>query len=237
MAPTRVLILIDQFFSPDGGTEQQLRGLLAGLGGLGRRLRSGRWQVLHTYFPEAVTVGPWLAAAGGVPLLTSRRDLGFWYTPARLFWLRAGRRFTRRWLANSEAVRATVCARECAPAARVDVIPNALDLGPLAAVVPLDIRAELRLPPQTAVLVLPANLRPVKGVDLAIAALADLVLNTSHSEGSSNAVLEAMALGDRGRLAAWGRQARARVTSRQDAGAVVRRYQEIYHATAAGGIR
>ncbi|MBE0567884.1 MAG: hypothetical protein IH621_18160 [Krumholzibacteria bacterium] len=210
MAPTRVLIHIDQFFSPDGGTEQQLRGLLAGLD----RDRVAPELVVLRRLSAYVDSGDLAAPTtclglGRIASPGYRRDLGFWYTPARLFWLRAGRRFTRRWLANSEAVRATVCARECAPAARVDVIPNALDLGPLAAVAPLDIRAELRLPPGTAVLVLPANLRPVKGVDL----------------------------GNRGRLAAWGRQARARVASRQDAGAVVRRYEEIYHAAAAGGTR
>lgn len=295
MTPIRVLVLIDQFFSPDGGTEQQLHGLLARLdrdrvapdlvvlrrltdyvdsgdlpapttclelgpvatagywramGGLVRRLRSGRWQMLHTFFPESVTLGPYLAAASGVPLLTSRRDLGFWYTPARLFWLRAGRRFTWRWLANSEAVRESVCAREGAPAGRVEVIPNAMDADRLDGVSPGDVRAELGLTDDEPVLVLPANLRPVKGVDVAVAALgelvrrggrahlvsigensqllpayrelcvregvadrvtflghlpraetlrwvagADVVLNTSHSEGSSNAVLEAMALG------------------------------------------
>lgn len=295
MTPIRVLVLIDQFYSPDGGTEQQLQGLLAGLDrdrfapellilrrlsayadsgdlpapvtclGLGgaatpgywlamarvvRRLRAGGHDVLHTFFPECVTLGPYLAAAGGVPLLTSRRDLGFWYTPAKLRWLRAGRRFTHRWLANSEAVRTTVCAREGAPADRVDVIPNAMDADVLARIVPVDVRAALDLAPDTAVFVLPANLRPVKGVDLALGAVADLVaggrrvhlvsigensflldeysafcaqagisdhvtflghlpraealrwtagadvvLNTSHSEGSSNAVLEAMAMG------------------------------------------
>ena len=295
MTKLRVLVLIDQLYSPDGGTEQQLVGLLAGLdrerftpellvlrrlssfvdspalperttclgvkgagrpgywravGGIAQRLRSGHHDLLHTFFPESVTMGPYLAAVSGVPHVTSRRDLGYWYTPAKLALLRSGRRFTRRFLANSESVRESVARREGIPTGRIEVITNAVDTTLLEAVEPVDIHAELGLEPDTMTMVLPANLRPVKGVELALHALAglnrqglrthlvnigensallqeyrdmceglgipdrvsflghlprsetlrwsagaDVVLNTSLSEGLSNAVLEAMALG------------------------------------------
>ena len=48
-------------------------GYWRAVAGLVRRLRDGRHDLLHTFFPESVTMGPYLAAAGGVPQETSPR--------------------------------------------------------------------------------------------------------------------------------------------------------------------
>lgn len=138
----------------------------------GAELRRQRPAVLHTVFPESAAVGPWLARLAGVPHVTWRRDLGYMLTPAKRRLLRLGRRWTGCWVANSEAVRESIVRREGMRPDQVAVVRNTVDFAGLAGIRPVDVRAELDLPPGTVTVVLPANLRPVKGGDLALAALA-----------------------------------------------------------------
>jgi L-malate glycosyltransferase len=144
----------------------------AALAGVARRLRSEPRALLHSIFPECATAGPWLARLACVPHVTWRRDLGFWLTPAKRRLLRWSGHWTACCVANSEAVREQVIAAEGLRRERVAVVRNAADLTALAAVEPLDVRAALGLPADRVIVVLPANLRPVKGADVALAALA-----------------------------------------------------------------
>lgn len=135
-------------------------------------LRRRRPAVLHTIFPECAMAGPWLARLAGVPHVTWRRDLGYMLTPAKRRLLRLGRRWTHCWVANSEAVRESIVDREGMRPDQVIVVRNTVDFAGLAGIRPVDVRAELNLPAAAVTVVLPANLRPVKGGDLALAALA-----------------------------------------------------------------
>ncbi|MBE0564571.1 MAG: glycosyltransferase family 4 protein [Krumholzibacteria bacterium] len=135
-------------------------------------LRRQRPALLHTVFPESAAAGPWLARLAGVPHVTWRRDLGYTLTPAKRRLLRLGRRWTDCWVANSEAVRESIVRREGMRPDQVVVARNTVDFAGLAGIRPFDVRTELNLPAAVVTIVLPANLRPVKGGDLAIEALA-----------------------------------------------------------------
>jgi len=137
-------------------------------------MRRARPTLLHTVFPESVTAGPWLARLAGVPHVTWRRDLGYWLTPVKRRLLRIGRRWTACCVVNSEAVRSQVIRDEGYLPAQVAVVRNIIDFSELNDVRPKDVRGELRLPPGTVSLVFPANLRPVKGGDIVLAALAQV---------------------------------------------------------------
>ncbi len=139
---------------------------------LAGELRRQRPAALHTIFPECVTIGPWLARLAGVPHVTWRRDLGYWLTPAKRRSLRLTSGWTACCVANSEAVRRSAVANEGLRADRVLVVRNTIDFGALASAAARDVRAELNLPAGAVTIVLPANLRPVKGGELALAALA-----------------------------------------------------------------
>jgi glycosyltransferase involved in cell wall biosynthesis len=142
---------------------------------LARGLRKRGADVVHTFFPDCSLLGPGFSRLVGARHVTSRRDMGFWYTPAKLFWLRRGVRATEMYLANSRAVAANVAAREGAPACKIRVIPNSLDLDLITSVVPRDVRAALGIPVEAHVIGIAANLRPVKRVDDLLRAVRILV--------------------------------------------------------------
>jgi L-malate glycosyltransferase len=135
-------------------------------------LRRDRPTLLHSIFPESVTAGPWLARLAGVPHVTWRRDLGFWLTPVKRRLLRLVSRWTRCCVANSEAVRDQVIRDEGFRPQQVAVVRNAVDMIELAEVAPLDVAHVLNLPADTLIIAFPANLRPVKGGDIVLQALA-----------------------------------------------------------------
>jgi L-malate glycosyltransferase len=134
------------------------------------RLRG--FQIAHIFFNDAAMVFPPLLKLLGVNVIVSRRDLGFWYTPANLRVLKIARRFVDRVVANCQAVKDAVCRAENFAREQVTVIYNAWQAraqttpGRHAARESLDLHADAR------VLTLVANLRPLKRVDDAIRALA-----------------------------------------------------------------
>jgi glycosyltransferase involved in cell wall biosynthesis len=140
----------------------------------------------------------------GVPVVGARRNLGkgYWHTSSELRLQRFLNRFTAAWVANSEAVRRYTLEAEGVPPERMAVIPNALDLGrfhPLSAGVDRrEARRRLGLP-DGLLLICVANLRPVKGVDLALEAFASIAgsIPEAHlllvGEGEEHAPLRARA--------------------------------------------
>jgi L-malate glycosyltransferase len=108
-----------RLFSPAGA---------ARLARLARYLRRERIALVQTFFQDATVLGMAAARLAGVPVrLISFRDLGFWRTPAREFLMRRTYPLATGFLANSEAVKRHVCARDGLPAARVKVIYNGAD--------------------------------------------------------------------------------------------------------------
>ena len=134
---------------------------------------AARVDVAHLFFNDASIVCPIPLRIAGIPVIVSRRDLGFWYTPAALRILRVNRRAVSKVVANSHAVKHQVVGQEGYPESKVVVIPNGWRprevCGDRA-----EVRSALGMPSTARMLLTVANLRPLKRVDdaMRIAALA-----------------------------------------------------------------
>jgi len=133
--------------------------------------RSG-FEIAHIFFNDSAMVFPPLLKLAGIKVIVSRRDLGFWYTKTNLRVLRIAAKFVDRVVANCEAVRQVVIDREGYPPERVQVIYNGTrqPILPPAKVQ----RQDYGVPEAVPLIVLVANLRPLKRVGDAVRALASL---------------------------------------------------------------
>jgi glycosyltransferase involved in cell wall biosynthesis len=129
-------------------------------------------RVVQTFLNDVSFLVPPLARMAGLRTVVSRRDLGFWYTPANLRVLRLVSRFVDTYAVNSEAVAGVVRESETARVP-IKVIPNAIALQSSAHQRARS-RQALGLGADDFVIVCVANLKPLKRQETAIAALARL---------------------------------------------------------------
>jgi glycosyltransferase involved in cell wall biosynthesis len=94
---------------------------------LAARLRDEQFDLLHTWDADAAIFGQFAAALAGVPLITSRRDLGQIYPPHKMWGLRRADRQAAAIVANARAIVEYFAARGAAREKFV-VIPNLLDV-------------------------------------------------------------------------------------------------------------
>jgi L-malate glycosyltransferase len=95
-----------------------------------RYLRKNGFSIVQTYFFDSTMFGVLAGrlASRGIKVVSCRRDMGFWYTPQLVVFLRIINRLTDRIVANSTAVRNNVIATERADPGQVDIIPNGISL-------------------------------------------------------------------------------------------------------------
>ncbi len=129
---------------------------------LRRRLKAWGIDLVHTYHSHASLVMPLLCASAGVPVVISRRDLGFWQTPRKRAALRRTGRFADAAIANATAVKEHAVAVEHLPPARVAVIGNGHDAARFDAPADPGLRAALGIPADAPVVGLLANLKALK---------------------------------------------------------------------------
>jgi L-malate glycosyltransferase len=96
---------------------------------LAKYLKRNKFNVVQAYFFDSTMVGTVAGKLHGMKIIGCRRDLGFWYTPRLLFFLKIINKMTDRILVNSEAVKENVINREKADPARIDVFSNGIDIG------------------------------------------------------------------------------------------------------------
>lgn len=125
-------------------------------------VRARRVQVVHAFLNDASIAAPIFCRLAGASVIVSRRDMGFWYTKATLAALRISNLFVNGFIANSEAVRRNVQAREGVPAAKIEVLynghePTRFDVAPLP-----DFRARLGIGPDDPIVGMVANFHPWK---------------------------------------------------------------------------
>jgi len=141
-------------------------------------IRRERVDCVYSLFESSDLIAAIVAPLAGVrALISGRRDTGFRYSPTmnRVYRL-INRRF-RRFVAPSEAVRASLL-DQGVTGSRVDVIYNGVDFERFARADGKGVRAELGIPDDALMLTTVANLSPVKDHANVIAALAAL-----HAEG------------------------------------------------------
>jgi glycosyltransferase involved in cell wall biosynthesis len=141
-------------------------------------LRRYEIRIVQTVFFDATCVGVIAAWLARVPvIISSRRDLGFWYTSSQLRMLKRLHKLSGHVLVNSESVRGIVSEKEGIPGEDAHVIPNGLDPEMFECDgEPVQIKAELGIEPDEPVDGIVANLnREVKRVDLFIEAAPTVV--------------------------------------------------------------
>jgi glycosyltransferase involved in cell wall biosynthesis len=131
-----------------------------------RLLRRHRIDVLQAYFPDSAYFGVPAAWLTGVPnRLRTRNNLGHWLTPLHRRLGRALNALTTGTLTNCRAARRALLDAERPEPESVYVLENGVDLGRFLAVP----QADAALPHVPCIGAV-ANLRPVKGVDVLVAA-------------------------------------------------------------------
>ncbi len=172
---------------------------------LARFIRNEEYDLVHTFFLDANIVGVLAGLLGGrKPVLVSRRDIGYWYTPKRLFVYRQFNRLADYFLVNSYAIKKAVVTHEKFRPERVKVIHNGFFNMPDDTPSSLD-RSALGIPSDAPLVGIVANLRPVKRIDNFIRVAAQvsnphthfIVLGAGESKDQLRQQAKEAGLGDR----------------------------------------
>lgn len=91
------------------------------------RLKKARFDLVHIYFNDAAIFAPIFLKLFRIKVIVSRRDMGFWYTPANLKLLRLNRFLIDAVVANAHAVKDVVNQQEYIPKPNIHVIYNGFD--------------------------------------------------------------------------------------------------------------
>lgn len=134
---------------------------------LRREIKQRSIDIVHTFMIRATIFGV-LGAQGGraKAILTSRRNLGYWYTRRLLILFRLLNRLTTRVVANSEGVRTVALRSEGLSPDRVDVLYNGVDMNRFDRAADPNFAARLGIPAGARVIGIVANYRPVKNLPL-----------------------------------------------------------------------
>jgi glycosyltransferase involved in cell wall biosynthesis len=131
-----------------------------------RLFRTHRPHLVQTVFRDATYYGVLAARIARVPIVViSRRNAAYWRTGTDRLALKLINRLADAWQCNSRAAFESLTQGESVPAMRIEILPNALNVGPLSPATSEEkaaIRRQLRLPEAGPVLVSVANLTPVK---------------------------------------------------------------------------
>jgi L-malate glycosyltransferase len=109
---------IDSILSPSG-----IRRLLS----FRKKIVTDHIDVLHGFFNDVALTIPPLIFGTRVTAFTSRRDMGIWYSPTRLFFLRIFRSSRIRLICNSMAVAKLTSRKEWKSHNSIHVIYNGMD--------------------------------------------------------------------------------------------------------------
>lgn len=160
-APLRVLD-IERLRSP-----ASIRKILATV----RWAKRQGFEMAHIFFNDSALVFPPLLKLAGIKVIVSRRDLGFWYTKNNLRLLRLNRHFVDAVVANAQAVKSVVQQQEGYAAKDIRVIHNGIRRSQ-SSPSPGSIRSDLGIEANAPLLMVVANLRPLKRIADVIMALA-----------------------------------------------------------------
>lgn len=147
---------------------------------LRQRVLHDKPDVVHAFFNDAAILVPIWCSTADTAVITSRRDLGFWYSKAILWGLRLANTRVSRIICNSEAVARVVAERERLDRSRLAVIVNALPAEDLPPATMPDAPGRTGQPiplldPADVNVCLVANIRPLKRIDDLVRAAAQVL--------------------------------------------------------------
>lgn len=135
-----------------------------------RKFRALGYSIAHIFFNDPSVIGPPVFRLNGFKVLISRRDMGYWYTPAYTRLLKLNRFFLSAAVTNSAAVKQITSEVEKIPPHKVHVIYNGYEDLDCSQSIPGDWAAFVE--PGDFVIGMVANIRPIKRMEDAIEALA-----------------------------------------------------------------
>lgn len=136
-------------------------------------LREWRADLLHCFFESSDLWGTPIAKLAGIPVISSRRDMGIHRHRLHNAMYRVVSPHFDQVQAVSEELRRWVIGQDRLDPARVVTVPNGVDLTELrATVAPHDVRARMGLPASGRLVTTVAHLRHVKGQDVWLQAAA-----------------------------------------------------------------
>jgi L-malate glycosyltransferase len=138
---------------------------------LRRYVQKHQIDIVQTIFNETALVIPPLLRGTGAKIVSTRRDMGIWYTPLRLRILKTVARFVDRYLVNSESVKEHTRKMEGVPEGKVKTIHNAVYWDRFAQERDEKWLEKLAIPRGARIIGFVGNMRPVKRVDDLISAL------------------------------------------------------------------
>ncbi len=89
-------------------------------------VKDDKIDIVHVFFNDAAIFTPFALAGTKVPVITSRRDMGIWYTSLYLFCLFFANKFVSAVVCNSDAVAGLTCRKELLPNRKANVIYNGI---------------------------------------------------------------------------------------------------------------
>jgi len=92
-----------------------------------RFIRKNHIDLVQIFFNDASVAAPFFCKIGGAKVISSRRDMGFWYTPGKLAALRFSNMFVDMMVTNCSAVQENVSRFEHFPKNKISVIYNGHD--------------------------------------------------------------------------------------------------------------
>lgn len=137
--------------------------------------------IVHTFMVRSTILGVFAAWRSNCKVvLTSRRNMGHWYTPSYLRVFRLLKRFTSRVIANSEAAKQAAVKLEGLDPSRVDVLHNGVDIAQFSGAGDRSLADRLGIPGQSRIVGIVANYRPIK--DLAMFLRAAVLIAAQHAD-------------------------------------------------------
>jgi glycosyltransferase involved in cell wall biosynthesis len=129
---------------------------------LSRHIRSEDFRLVHIFFNDAAMLTPLFCKMGGARIISSRRDMGFWYTTRNLLALKVSNLFVDRIVANSKAVKDNVNKKEGIPNEKINIIYNGCTEERFRLPLNTDLRKRFSIGENEHIIGMVANLRPIK---------------------------------------------------------------------------
>ncbi len=137
---------------------------------LRRYIREEGIDIVQTVFNDSALSIPPILAGLRIRLVSTRRDMGFWYTPFKKMVLGVNSLFTDRYLVNSSAIKRNLLANEFARDRKVHVINNGHNSKKFLSEPDKYFFENNGIPFDSRIIGIVAHLRPVKQVDRLIIA-------------------------------------------------------------------
>jgi len=132
-------------------------------------LKSENIDIVQTHFRDGNIVGILAAKLAGIPvIISSRRNEGYWLNAVELAVLKLLNPLVTSFLANSESIKKFVRVKEGVPEEKIEVIYNGFDSSKFPSKTlgfRKEYRQKLMLKPNVPIVIMVANLRPVKAID------------------------------------------------------------------------